>query len=1280
MSFVAPKSLDNRGRIIEKFLEMYDSMQELKDLFNSFFTPDSAIKGLIGIDAKESKKEVAEVLVDYLGLNFFSTAGKNYNVAPHMKNEDGKYLIRQKLLEQACRNHEDPEARKHEVLERLNEALYTSHADFGRIVRERRFLQKRVKSELMSIFEFPDIVFDSPPKKSQEEGTTVVNKKQPIKPLYDYQTQAVVKINNMLSRSDVEKRVLINVPTGAGKTRLTVEAIINWINDRDGDKIPNASLQQRYGRVIFWFASTNELCSQAASEFVNMYEQIGEGRSTFNVTRLYDKKRQDIFITLNENPGTHVVVTNTEHFQRFLKEEKGEGTYHVDQYENSELFKHIREQTIAVVIDEAHEAIAETYRRFLAAMGFDFSGRNRIRNRNGIVLIGLTATPYKGSGRQDTDTGDLSGLDEFIESDKEEDPTYFGRLDKDTKRIHKMFHSVYIPLPEEGHRDPDPVPAIEAPGYAHTGKDVRISGLKSFDNFSELKYEWAISKFGGDPVRGTDPVFYHRFADPGKYNVKLTVTNKNRKKQDKIHQIDVYPGKKSRQGTGNLNDNKEFNLILQKRNILCRIIYGVIDGPQLYWDKYEIDRWKKGRMSEENEAIVDNDKRYNEQICNIIDKAINKYGRKRVLVFANGVSHAHNIALILSARYKLKAKSVDGTMNSGLRRQTIHDFREGSINVLCNHGILTSGFDVPQIDTLLICRTVGSNALYTQMIGRGQRGKVAGGTEDLWLITAYFKKGKFDDIRLGWEALADTWEKFPDSIKEDLKIKDSVYVTSSTENATVETPQPADGSKIVCKRCDIKAVGHDDARRLFGIEGSVDAGGVPECCLTCDELALITEGLSCGYCKNLVDHHDYDPVLVMIAWFANHIRGKNKAPKFADLQGWLRKTCKEKVPDESFGIINPSVLKAQRLGFVEIRDNLNLSFPRIDDPEALDRIAKCIMGSPSFIDALSSLMSDAKDASETQVSSKLESVFGERKSSLGHTPTSRQFGDAVQENKLAVEFKDSYGSQYARFLSNQNVILKDDWDLRDSLYSEYFEKCMAEGKRITRSQLDEYGEYRMVDYEEVFGPFGTFQTKVDHELKKILKRDGKEHPKNDLVLMDRDLSDLREKIGRWPHFDDLRIHSSIGAHQYPARFKISRLKYLKRYDGPHPGKFLMLVEGFFRLKEILKVVPDKSQFVHLTTLESTVCFGDLFGFNYDEFLHSIGAVAKETRAEHALDMAENTLNQLLCLRDESGLDTAMQAIDDAGRNYDALSISIRAWWPDKKKIKFKISPSPNTSP
>ena len=64
----------------------------------------------------------------------------------------------------------------------------------------------------------------------------------------------------------------------------------------------------------------------------------------------------------------------------------------------------------------------------------------------------------------------------------------------------------------------------------------------------------------------------------------------------------------------------------------------------------------------------------------------------------------------------------------------IEQFRSGEIRVLCNFGVLTTGFDAPKIDVLCIARPTTSIVLYSQMLGRGLRGPAIGGTERCQVI------------------------------------------------------------------------------------------------------------------------------------------------------------------------------------------------------------------------------------------------------------------------------------------------------------------------------------------------------------------------------------------------------------------------------------------------------------------------------------------------------------------------------------------------------------------
>jgi len=1111
MTFISSVSKNPKDEIVKRFLELYETADELKKLFNSFLSEDSLLKTLMNIDSIEDKKQIAEIVVDYLGINFLHTAGKNYNVTNiYKKYEDGKYLIREKLLEKICNRHHDPEQKKKEILDEFNTIRRTSYLKFNEMVHDSFFLSRKCQQNLIKNLGFPEITTEPPPKQNREDETTTVSKKPLLKPLYDYQTQSVALISDMLSEKEKDKRKLINIPTGAGKTRLTVEAIIDWINNLSQNKIPKVGDQQKNGRIIFWFASTNELCSQAASEFVNIYAQIGMGGIPYNVTRLYGDSRRDLFTILSEYPGIHIVVTNTEHFQNFLRDEKENTKYRVDQYDNSEIFKKIRSQTIAIVIDEAHEVTGETYQSFLAAMGFDFTNRKESkskRNRNNIVLIGLTATPYKGSGYQiDMFEPQIDDeLSEFTKFDDEQDPPYLKKLDLKTKLIHKIFGGVYIPIPEKQHLDSNPLPIIEAPSYSYVGDYVKISGLKSFDNYSDLEYFWEISVIGSKTITNNEGVFYHKFQNDGTHNIKLTITNQNNISQTILHTIQIYSSNVSKENRkGNLQDNKDFNLILQERTILCKIIYGVIDGPQLDWDRNEIEKWKRGNLSEENEEIIEKAIDYNKHICEIVEKCIKKYGKKRILIFANGVTHAQNLALILHVKYGLKAKSVDSNMNPGLRRKVIDDFRNGKLDVLCNHGILTTGFDVPKIDTLLICRTVGSNALYTQMIGRGQRGILVGGTENLWLITAHFKKGEFEkdaNLRLGWEALVETWEKFPPEIKNDLKVRDNQFEYS--ESKPKEEQKPKKNPQIIiyeplefeCLTCKVKKKGFENMVKFFGVDpdkekfhNAFNDGSLPKHCTNCRKMKKVAKYTKCHFCESFVENHDYDPIFIVIVNQAYNAQIGNKVRTFKNLQDTLHRMFKEKVPHSYFNLANPSIKKITNLGLVKIKNNLELEFEKISEPETLKKLIDLSYQAPQIKENVDKILAEIKSKTETSIekSDELKKLFDELKKLFGHIPTSRQFSFAVREKNLWEDYQNKFSANYDKFLDFHMEFIKDDNNLKDSLYGEYFEKCISVKDKISREQLDRHGLYRISDYEDIFGNFKNFEQKTEKNLQQVL--------------------------------------------------------------------------------------------------------------------------------------------------------------------------------------------------
>ena len=99
---------------------------------------------------------------------------------------------------------------------------------------------------------------------------------------------------------------------------------------------------------------------------------------------------------------------------------------------------------------------------------------------------------------------------------------------------------------------------------------------------------------------------------------------------------------------------------------------------------------------------------------------------KKILFFAGSVAQSKFICATLNF-LGLKAEHIDGTTKRNRRWNLLNQFREGDLNIICNFGVLTTGFDAPKIDVVFIARPTLSIVLYSQMIGRGLRGPAIGG-------------------------------------------------------------------------------------------------------------------------------------------------------------------------------------------------------------------------------------------------------------------------------------------------------------------------------------------------------------------------------------------------------------------------------------------------------------------------------------------------------------------------------------------------------------------------
>ncbi|WP_247603431.1 DEAD/DEAH box helicase [Gordonia paraffinivorans] len=183
--------------------------------------------------------------------------------------------------------------------------------------------------------------------------------------LHDYQRIVSERLSAML-RGEGPSRGLISLPTGAGKTRVAVQTIIEAIRRGDLDELAGDT---RFSGPILWLADGEELCEQAIDAWSYLWRAVGRQDTQLVLSRFWSN-----YETEEEGGGVQVVVAT---WQKVLSRA-------VDKPD----FEWLAD-TPLVIIDEAHGATHKSYTRILEWTG-------RTRSERGKLLLGLTATPFRG--------------------------------------------------------------------------------------------------------------------------------------------------------------------------------------------------------------------------------------------------------------------------------------------------------------------------------------------------------------------------------------------------------------------------------------------------------------------------------------------------------------------------------------------------------------------------------------------------------------------------------------------------------------------------------------------------------------------------------------------------------------------------------------------------------------------------------------------------------------------------------------------------------------------
>lgn len=211
------------------------------------------------------------------------------------------------------------------------------------VLKNSRFYRRSKREEIL--FDFFDV--DLPEEDDDSETAPGIISIDPEYGLFDYQREVASKVLTYLESED--NRVFLHMPTGSGKTRITMSLVSTVIKSSDPG-------------LVLWLAEGQELLDQAVEEFEDAWTCLGD--QEVQVSRFYGNYDWD------EVDEGFIVAG----LQKLWNKEK----------ESAAFLANFSSKVSLVVFDEAHSSVADTYQAMLKRLT-DFNSDCR--------LLGLSATP-----------------------------------------------------------------------------------------------------------------------------------------------------------------------------------------------------------------------------------------------------------------------------------------------------------------------------------------------------------------------------------------------------------------------------------------------------------------------------------------------------------------------------------------------------------------------------------------------------------------------------------------------------------------------------------------------------------------------------------------------------------------------------------------------------------------------------------------------------------------------------------------------------------------------
>jgi DNA repair protein RadD len=191
---------------------------------------------------------------------------------------------------------------------------------------------------------------------------------------------------------------------------------------------------------------------------------------------------------------------------------------------------------------------------------------------------------------------------------------------------------------------------------------------------------------------------------------------------------------------------QNFNLYEQisdeQDNYLSSPIQYLIDGSFLSRINFNLLNNSEGNVSDAEFYRTLNKSVINE--CNLIlDR------KENTIIFAKSKSHAVALSIYLKQN-GIGNGLIIGETPDVVRKQLLSDFtnKENNLSILVNHLILSTGIDVPGMNSIMVLGEINSPSLGLQILGRAMRGPKNGGNKENTIYLTHQNYNQLSEFKL----------------------------------------------------------------------------------------------------------------------------------------------------------------------------------------------------------------------------------------------------------------------------------------------------------------------------------------------------------------------------------------------------------------------------------------------------------------------------------------------------------------------------------------------------